>query len=178
MSPPSGPSPHPHPSGLSPAAPTGGMSGEDLGPSRGGRREDGAPAAAGQEWGAWEGGGGALPPNSPRREAPNLYRRPLAHTNPDVAVGASPRHVRRGPAPPLPLACGGRPFPGVSGAQHRGSCSSSPTPGCLVVSTVAEVSRRSSKAGPDVGRLVPLFGYRFSFVCHRIFLQQRGFRTA
>lgn len=54
--------------------------------------------------GAGEGGGGTLPPSGPRREAPNLYQRPLAHTNPDVAVSASRRHVRRDPASGPPLA--------------------------------------------------------------------------
>lgn len=75
------------------------------GPSRGGRREGGAPAAAVQLWGPGRGGGGALPPNGPRREAPNLYRRPLAHTNPDVAAGASRRTYAEFPPPDPPIGC-------------------------------------------------------------------------
>lgn len=80
------------------------------------------PCGGGTGLGAGEGGGGALPPNGPRREAPNLYQRPLAHTNPDVAVGASRRHVRPSPAPTRlgPQ----RRSPGFQGAGYSGSCSS------------------------------------------------------
>lgn len=60
-------------------------------------------------------GGGALPPNGPRREAPNLYPLPLAHTNPGVAVGASRRHVHLGPAHPASGPSGSSPAPAARG---------------------------------------------------------------
>lgn len=75
--------------------------------------------------GAGEGGGGTLPPSGPRHEASNLYQRPLAHTNPDVAVRASRRHVRRDPTSCPPLAfdrSGSSQEP--AGARHSGSYSS------------------------------------------------------
>lgn len=105
---------HPPPFfGLSPEAPTEGTNGGDPGPSRRVRREGGArprPCRSGGRGG----GRGALPPNGPRREAPNLYRLPLAHTNPDVAVCASRCHMHRGPS--LAPAIGLRPL----GAAKQG----------------------------------------------------------
>lgn len=122
--------------------------------------------------GAWEGGGGALPPNSPRHEAPNLYRQPLAHTNPNVAVGASRRHVRRGPAPPLPLAFSGCSLPAASGARHRGSCSSSST--LAAGSFLGSGSQRQARGGRTQtrGRVVS-----FLLSIRRLPPQQGDFRT-
>lgn len=115
--------PHPRPSGLSPAAPTGERAEAAQSPPAGVDGKAGPQRRRGGSGGRG-GGGGALPPNGPRREAPNLYRRPLAHTNPDVAAGASGRHVRRSPAPPPhwpPVAAA---LLGAYGAMHPGSCSS------------------------------------------------------
>lgn len=78
------------------------------GPTGSGARRRAAGAAA------REGGGGALPPRGPRREPLNLYRRPLAHTNPAAAAAVRHDATRRPPPPPrspAPPTAGARPVP-------------------------------------------------------------------